>query len=126
MLFWAETKLISCGTFKVTCETEAFGGKSKVMSQPIHIYTFTCWKNSAQQSQVQGLPLSEESADTHTRHDHIHRGQYKSEIGPDVALESVSRGVRHCVAQHLENAAELSAKLPGRPILRPVRGRFAL
>ncbi len=45
-------------------------------------------------------------------HDHIHRGQDKSENGPQLALESVSRGVWHCVAQHFENAAQRSAKLP--------------
>jgi hypothetical protein len=31
----------------------------------------------------------------YTHHDHIHRGQDKSEIGPQLALESVSRGVWH-------------------------------
>ncbi len=66
----------------------------------------------------------EDSADTH--HDHIHRGQDKSENGPQLALESVSRGVWHCVAQHFENAAQRSAKLPGRPILRPVGGPFPI
>ena len=45
-------------------------------------------------------------------------------IGPELALESVSRGCRHCIAQHFENAAQRSAELPGRPILRPVSGHF--
>ena len=30
-----------------------------------------------------------------------------------MALESVSRGVWHCVAQNFENAAQRSAKVPG-------------
>ena len=46
----------------------------------------------------------------------------KKQIGPKLAVESVSRGVRHCVAQHFQNAAEGIAKRPGRPILRPVWG----
>ncbi len=45
----------------------------------------------------------EEGADTH--HDHIHRGQGKSENVPRLALESVSRGAWHCVAQLFKNAA---------------------
>ncbi len=69
-------------------------------------------------------PSLEESADTD--HDHIHRGQEKSENGPQLALELVFRGVWHCVAQHLENAAQRSAKLPGRPILRPVGGHHMI
>ena len=59
-------------------------------------------------------------------HDALSLGVYKNEIGPKPVLESVSRGVWHCVAQHLENAAQRSAKLPGRPILRPPRGRFTV
>ncbi len=65
---------------------------------------------------------NEESADTY--HDHIHRGQDKSENGPQLALESVSRGAWHCVAQHFQNAAQRSAKLPGGPNLRPDGGQF--
>ncbi len=65
-------------------------------------------------------------ASADTDHDHIHRGQDKSENGPQLALESVSRGVWHCVAQHFENAAQRSAKLPGRPILRPVSEHFLI
>ena len=56
--------------------------------------------------------------------DHIHGGQDKSDNGPQLALESVSQGAWHCVAQHFENAAQCSAELPGRPILRPVGGIF--
>jgi hypothetical protein len=37
-----------------------------------------------------------------TDHDHIHRGHDKSEKGTELAAESVSRRVRHCVAQHLK------------------------
>jgi hypothetical protein len=68
--------------------------------------------------------LLEGSADTH--HDHIHRGQDKSENGPQLALDSVSRGVWHCFAQHLENSAQISATLPRRPILRPVLCHFPI
>ncbi len=68
--------------------------------------------------------VREESADMY--HDHIHRGQDKSENGPQLALESVSGGVRHCVAQHFLNAVQRSAKLSGRPILSPVGGHFPI
>ncbi len=74
---------------------------------------------------TKGIPVCyEESADTH--HDHTHRGQDKSENGSQMALESVSRGVWHCVAQHFENAAQRSAKLPGTPIPRPVGSHFPI
>ena len=62
--------------------------------------------------------LHEDSADTH--HDHIHRSQDQSETGPRLALGSASRRVWHSAAQHFENVAQRSAKLPGQPILRPV------
>ena len=64
---------------------------------------------------------------THTpTNDHIRRGQDKSETSPQLASESVSRGVWHCVAQHFENVAQRTAKLPGRPILRPVGDHFPI
>ncbi len=50
----------------------------------------------------------------------------KSGSAPKQALESVSRGAWHCVAQHFQNAAKRNAKLPGRPILRPVGGHFSI
>ena len=37
-----------------------------------------------------------------------------------LAFESVFRRVWHYVAQHFQSAAQLNAKLPGRPIRRPV------
>ena len=54
------------------------------------------------------------------------RGQDKSEKAPQLALDSVSWGVWHCFAQHFENAAQRSAKVPGRPILEPVGGHFPI
>ena len=61
-----------------------------------------------------------------THHDHIHRGQDKLENGTQLALESVARGVWHCVAQHSQIAAELNAKQPGRPMLRPAGSHFKI
>jgi hypothetical protein len=58
-----------------------------------------------------------------TQHDHIHQGQDRSENGSQPTLEPVLRGV-HCVAQHFQNAAQCTAKLLGKPILRPIGGRF--
>ena len=54
----------------------------------------------------------------------IYRGQDKSDNGSQLVLESVSREVWHCVAQHFdfENAAQSSANLPGRPILNSAGG----
>jgi hypothetical protein len=46
---------------------------------------------------------------TPTTNDHIHRGQDKSENCPQLALESVSRGVWQFVAQHFQNAVQRSA-----------------
>jgi hypothetical protein len=43
-----------------------------------------------------------------------------------MALASVSVGVWHCVAEQFENAARRSAKLPARPIPRPVGGHFMI
>jgi hypothetical protein len=43
-----------------------------------------------------------------------------------LALESVSRGVWHCVAQHFRSAAQRSAKLPGRTILKPIGSHFVI
>jgi hypothetical protein len=60
----------------------------------------------------------------HTHHDHIYRSQDESKNGPQLALESITRGVRHCIAQHFENAAQRNAKLPGRPILIPIGVHF--
>ena len=51
----------------------------------------------------------------------IHR-----KMGSELAFESVSREVWHCVAQHFENAAQRGAALPGGPILRPVGGHFPI
>ena len=73
------------------------------------------------------VPLSrkfKESADTH--HDHIHRGQDKSENGPRLSLESISLGVWHCIAQIFQNAVQRNAKLTGRPIIRPVGSHFPI
>jgi hypothetical protein len=47
-------------------------------------------------------------------------------LAPNWRLESVSLGVWHCVALHYEDVARRSAKLPGRPILRPVKGHFPI
>ena len=69
-----------------------------------------------------GAVECEESADTHTHHDHVHLGQDKSENSPQLALESDSWGLWHCVAQHFQNAVQRSAKVPRRPILRRVVG----
>jgi hypothetical protein len=44
----------------------------------------------------------------------------KSENGQKQGLESVSQGVWHCVAQHFENVAQRSVRLPGRLIIRLV------
>jgi hypothetical protein len=68
--------------------------------------------------------VREESADMY--HDHRHRGQDKSENGPQLALESVSREIWHCVAQHFQNAPQRSTKLPGRPLLKPVGYHFPI
>ncbi len=50
----------------------------------------------------------------------------KSEIGPIGIGISLPGVAWHCVAQHFENAAQRSAKLPGRPILRPVSEQFLI
>jgi hypothetical protein len=42
----------------------------------------------------------------------------EAKIKHTLALESVSRGVRHGVAQHLQNAAQRNAKLTGGPIIK--------
>ncbi len=68
--------------------------------------------------------MSTETITPTPTNDHTHRGQDKSENGPQLALESVSRGVWHCVAQHFQNAARCSAKLPGRPFPKPVGAHF--
>jgi hypothetical protein len=47
-------------------------------------------------------------------------------MAPQLALVSVFRGAGHCGAQHFENAAQRNAKLPGRPILRPVGGHLPI
>ena len=47
-------------------------------------------------------------------------------MDPQLALESASQETWHCVAQLFQNAAQRSAKLPGRPILRPVGGHFPI
>ena len=70
--------------------------------------------------------MSTETITPTPTNDNILRGQDNSENGYQLALESVSRGVWHCVLQHFENAAQRSAKLPGRPILRPVGGHFSI
>ncbi len=46
-------------------------------------------------------------------------------IGSELASEFVSRGVRHRIRQHFQNAVECSAELFGRQILRPIRSQFA-
>ena len=66
----------------------------------------------------------EESAGTH--HEHIHRGPDEAENGLRLAVESVPRGVWHCVAQQFEDAAQRSALLPGRPILKPLGSHFMI
>jgi hypothetical protein len=50
----------------------------------------------------------------------------KSESAQKLTLESVSGGSWHCVAQYFENAAQHSAKLPERPILRSVSRHFLI
>jgi hypothetical protein len=52
--------------------------------------------------------MMEESADMD--HDHIHRG-YKTDRGPRLAIEWVSHGVWHCVAEHSEHVVQCNAKL---------------
>jgi hypothetical protein len=47
-------------------------------------------------------------------------------LGFQLALESFSRVVWHCTAQHFQNAAHHSAKLPRTPILKPVRCHFMI
>ncbi len=39
-------------------------------------------------------------------------------IAPHLVLEKISRGVGHCIAQHVENAVQCSAKLSVVPIVR--------
>jgi hypothetical protein len=48
----------------------------------------------------------------------------KSESAPKQALESFSRRVWRCGAQHFQNVAQRSAKLRGKLILRPLPGHF--
>ncbi len=51
----------------------------------------------------------EERADTD--HDHIYtEAKINRKMAPQLALESVSRGVWRCVAHHFQNAAQRSAK----------------
>ena len=50
---------------------------------------------------------------------------YKNQIGPEVALELFPRGAWHGIERHLKKAVRCRGKLPGGPILRPVRGQFA-
>jgi succinate dehydrogenase/fumarate reductase-like Fe-S protein len=52
--------------------------------------------------------------------DHIHQGQDKLENETRLIVESVSRGVWHCVAQYFQNAAKRNDRFPGRPIPRSV------
>ncbi len=47
-------------------------------------------------------------------------------IASQLALVPVSWGVWHCVALHFQNAAQRSARLPGRPSLRPIGGHVTI
>ena len=47
-------------------------------------------------------------------------------IAPVCTLSLLFRGAWHCVAQHFQSAAQRNAKLPRRPILRPVEGDFPI
>ncbi len=50
----------------------------------------------------------------------------KSESAPKQILELVSREVWHRIAQHVGNAAQCSAKLPGGLIPKTVSGHFLI